>query len=111
MNKPLKLTEVEPYRSIQESVQFRRHFVGSRMISAVRYHTPVAETTDDIALVFDAKENLRRARSTLLEPNAVKAESIRLAEQALLRQAGAAEPERIRMSIESVALDLSKILD
>jgi hypothetical protein len=38
------------------------------------------EAAGDISFVFDAKEDLQRARSTVLEPSAVKRVAIRLAE-------------------------------
>jgi hypothetical protein len=111
MNRPLRLAEFEPYRPIREGVQFRRYFVRRKMVSVGSFHALMPEASDDISSVFDAKENLRKVRSSVLEPTTVHADSIRLAEQSLLRQAGAGDQERMRMSIEAVALDLSKILD
>jgi hypothetical protein len=108
MNGPLTL--FEPYRPIGEGVQFRGFAVRPRMVTTA----PPAiarEAVNDISSVFDAKENLRQVRSSILDPGAVKVDSVRLAEQALLRQAGATEPERVKVSIDSLALDLSKILD
>ena len=111
MNRPLKSAEFEPYRPIREGVQFRSHFVKRHVRLTAGYAPMAPEAPDDISSVFNAKDNLRKIRSSILEPGAVKLESIRLAEQALLRQTGASDPERVKMSIDSVALDLSKILD
>jgi hypothetical protein len=111
MNRPLRSAEFAPYRPIREGVQFRSNFVKRRMVWATS-HAPIApEAPDDISAVFNAKENLQKVRSTILESAAVKSESILLAEQALLRQSGAAERDRLSVSIDSLALDLSKILD
>lgn len=111
MNRPLTLAEFEPYRPIREGVQFRGYAVRRWRVTTTPHSAIVPEAADDISAVFDAKENLRRVRSSILDPRAVKPDSVRLAEQALLRQVGATEPERMRVSIDSLALDLSKILD
>lgn len=111
MNKQLRLSDFEPYRPIREGVQFRVPVAFRELWFASGRAAVAADVPGEISSVFDAKENLRAVRSSVLEPCAVTQGSVRLAEQALLRQSGSDDPERVKVNINSLALDLSKILD
>ncbi|MGX1363459.1 hypothetical protein [Bradyrhizobium sp. 8-10B] len=111
MNKQLRIADIGPYRPIREDVQLRGISARSHVRLATGDSRIAPEVAAEISAAFDAKENLRSVRSSILDPNAVHAGSLRLAEAALLRQSGASDPKRVEVSIDSLALDLSKILD
>jgi hypothetical protein len=70
-----------------------------------------SDSSDDGMTLDAAGPATVEVRSSLIDPGAVSSSSVLLAEQALRRQFGSTDPERIKVNVESLALDLSKILD
>lgn len=106
MNRPLRRNDFGPYRPVAEGRR-NRFFV---MLDFADHTTAPPQSTDsDIASVFEAKENLRAVRSSLLRGGHIDPTSLALAERIVAGKKRGARPSDEQL--DALANDLAKITD